>query len=353
MNKNIIYVVDDNGHSHHKLAAMVDGKIQTWKLPAVVGDGSAGITNVAGDLQDTYDIDGRLFCCNEQIQHRFDIRNESYQHSAENKALVAHSLVNAGLDGKPIALGVTLPWRSAFVKGGSPNKAMLEKVGNFYSSGKIKNMGNGQEIKIVKAKPYAEGLAAFYDWGIGDNGELDRATSTTGPICVIDIGGSTSDIVTLLGGSRLSVDHSRCDTKKIGVLDAKQQMTAKLSHKLRDAGVDGVDADGGIPGWMIEQAFTAGRVAVGALGEIDMTEELAVIKASVANQITAFIKTTIGNPLSYQVIIFVGGGSIVFGEQLKALFPHAVFLDEFANARGALKYMLRVDRQFQEAVIDG
>ncbi len=109
--ENYIFAVDDNGHSHHKLAYIADGHIQTLKVASVVGDGSSPITDTQGVLQDTYEVGGRRFCCNEQIQNLIDLRNEGYQVSDENKALVAHSLLQAQLPHKPIILGVTLPWR--------------------------------------------------------------------------------------------------------------------------------------------------------------------------------------------------------------------------------------------------
>jgi plasmid segregation protein ParM len=45
-------------------------------------------------------------------------------------------------------------------------------------------------------------------------------------------------------------------------------------------------------------------------------------------------------PQSYYAIVVVGGGAIVFKEHLQRLLPNAVFSDEFANARGLLKYLI-------------
>lgn len=341
---NHIFVVDDNGHSHHKLAYMLNGKIETLKIPSIIGDGASQITDTAGTPQDTYQVNGRRFCCNTQIQTQIDLRNESYQISDENKALLGHAIAQAKLPKKPIILGVTLPWRQAYQGSGIPNTKRIEEVGKHYSNGSIINLTNNERISFARAKPYSEGLSAFFDWGIDDNGSLSAVNDLQGPVAVVDIGGSTTDIITVLGGKALNIDHSRSDTKKIGVLDAKRQVSALVSETLeKETGLN-PDSDGGIPDWMLQQIIDTGEIQVGADIQINIQEKLDGIFQSVASQIVSFIKTTLGNPLSYQALVFAGGGAIIFKKYISSLYPQASFLDEFANARGALKFMMKIDR---------
>lgn len=342
--QNHIFVVDDNGHSHHKLAYMLNGQIKTLKIPSIIGDGASQITDTQGIPQDTYQVNGRRFCCNTQIQTQIDLRNEGYQISDENKALLGHAIVQAKLPKKPIILGVTLPWRQAYQGSGTPNTKRIEEVSKHYSNGSIINLTDNDQISFSRAKPYSEGLSAFFDWGIDDNGSLSAVHELQGPVAVADIGGSTTDIITVLGGRALNIDHSRSDTKKIGVLDAKSQVSALVAEKLqKETGVD-PDADGGVPDWMLQQIINSGEIKLGSEAPIDVQEELDQIFQSVASQIVSYVKTTLGNPLSYQALVFAGGGAIVFKKYLSVLYPHAVFLDEFANARGALKFMMKIDR---------
>ena len=340
---NYLFVVDDNGHSHHKLAYMDDGEIKTLKIPAIVGDGASPITDTDGTPQDTYEVNGRRFCCNTQIQNLIDLRNEGYQISAENKALVGHALSQANLPNKPMILGVTLPWRQAYSTDGKPNTKRIEEVAHHYSTGSIRNLTNNSEISFAKAKPYSEGLSAFFDWGIDNKGSLDAVNALQGPVAVVDIGGSTTDIITVLGGKTLNLDHSRSNTKKIGVLDAKSQVAKAVSQKLVETSSINPDSDGGLPDWMLQNIIETGTFQWGG-DKFDVSADVDRIFNSVASQIVSFIKTTLGNPLSYQALIFAGGGAIVFQKYINSLYPQAAFLDEFANARGALKFMMKIDR---------
>ena len=95
---------------------------------------------------------------------------------------------------------------------------------------------------------------------------------------------------------------------------------------------------------MLQTVFTSGKVQIGSGGEIDITNDVEAVINSVSDQIITFIKSVIGNPLGYQAIIFIGGGALVFRQALEKSIKNAYYLDEFSNARGALKYMLKADR---------
>lgn len=337
------YAVDDNGHSHHKLAYLEDGVIKTLKKPTAVGDGSSPITNTEGVPQSTYRINGHDFCCSEERQNKIDIRNQGYQSSDENKALVAHALFKAGLQEKPISLGVTVPWREAYSKNGKLNSKRMEEVATHFKTGEMLNLTNGKGYDIQSCTAYPEGLAAFFDWAIGEDGSIDIASSQAGPIAVVDIGGSTTDIATVVSDEELGIDHARSDTKKIGVLNAKEMVNDILVNAIhKETGVD-PESDGGIPQRMVESLFLNGSITIGK-DIYNLSADVSAVKASIASQLVSFVKTTIGNPLLYEAILFVGGGAIVFEDELRTHFRHAIFKDEFANARGALKYMLKIDR---------
>jgi plasmid segregation protein ParM len=338
-----IYAVDDNGHSHHKVAYLEDGVIKTLKIPTAVGDGSSPITNLSGISQSTYRINGHNFCCTEHRQTKIDVRNQGYQSSDENKALVAHVLYKAGLQGKPISLGVTVPWREAYSKNGGRNSKRMDEVAAHFKTGEMINLTNGEGYDLQSCTAYPEGLAAFFDWAIGEDGSIDTESSQAGPIAVVDIGGSTTDIATVVSDEELGIDHDRSNTKKIGVLDAKEMVRDILINAIHKSTGVNPESDGGIPERMVESLFAGDPVTIGDV-TYNLSDEVREAKASVAAHVVSFVKTTIGNPLLYEAVLFVGGGAIVFEEELRTHFRHAIFKDEFSNARGALKYMLKVDR---------
>ncbi len=310
---NVQFTVDDNGHSHHKMAYLIDGQIQTLKIPSAVGDGASPITTTEGVPQSTYRVNGRDFCCSDQRHSVIDVRNEGYQCSDENKALVAHALHKAGLQGNPIALGVTLPWREVYLKTGKMNVERMDSVARHFQQGEMTNLCNQQGYDIRTCKTYPEGLSAFFDWAIDEHGSIERATNVSGPVAVVDIGGSTTDITTVVRDEELGIDHARSNTKRIGVLDAKDQVIAALSGAIYQSTGTNPEVDGGLPLWMVNTAFTTGLCTIGQ-HTIDLSSEVSAAKRATASQLLSFIKTTIGNPLLYQAVIFVGGGAIVFKE---------------------------------------
>jgi plasmid segregation protein ParM len=336
-----LFVADDNGHSHHKIAYFEDGVIKTHKVEAIVGDGSAAITDATGEYQSTYDVDGKHFVCNAQIQKPLQVRNVGYQTAPENKALMAHVIDLAGLSNRPLIVGTTLPWQQCFHADGKANSKEMTRVGEFFCSGEnVKILSSNSQLNIVHSKPYVEGLAAFFDWALTNTGEPTTDADMSGPVAVVDIGGSTTEIVTILSGSvKLSIDHSRSGNVKKGVIDAMVQVKSLAEKLIRENSKIDPSSDGGVPDWMVKELFNTGRLRIGQNLTLEAHEDVAKIKSNIAAQLLSFIQTTIGNTLGYQAIIFVGGGSIVFKDQLESTGLNTVFLNEFSNAIGALKYM--------------
>jgi hypothetical protein len=66
------------------------------------------------------------------------------------------------------------------------------------------------------------------------------------------------------------------------------------------------------------------------------------VACSVATKIINNVKSRLGSIGIYRAIIITGGGSVVFHHWLTQAFPNPVMLDEFSNARGALKFMRNV-----------
>lgn len=83
-----------------------------------------------------------------------------------------------------------------------------------------------------------------------------------------------------------------------------------------------------------------GHVRLGGV-DYDFTKERDAACANTAQAIINFIESTVGSTLEYFSIVFSGGGSVRFHQWMKQAMPTAIFMDEYANARGALKYNAR------------
>ncbi|MNJ65915.1 hypothetical protein D3C77_619550 [compost metagenome] len=73
--------------------------------------------------------------------------------------------------------------------------------------------------------------------------------------------------------------------------------------------------------------------------EHDLKADLDAIFRAVTQRIVSYMQSKAGAMGNFDVIHFVGGGAVLFKEALKQAVPVSSISDEFANARGALKYM--------------
>jgi|TARA_Y100001934_G_scaffold283650_2_gene405219 plasmid segregation protein ParM len=342
--------VDDNGYADHKSAWLDEkGNIKTMKVPALIQSGSAGLASAGGERISVYTLKGQDYTCNSAVAEPMNIRNADYPKSAANRVLFTHALTKAGLLGTAIKAAVTLPFRDYYKPDGSLNDGFIEQTRQNFAAGGVAVVGCEAQpnIKEVQVKP--EGMCAFYDWAMNDKGAMsesyDEMMEYLGSVLVVDIGGSTTDLVTVKSweegtDKKVGLDHSMSGTEKAGVMDAKVVLEDLMKKKIQADGVPGFTGHGAkIPANVIERALLKGEVSF-AGKKWDFSQERALACRGVAERINNYIFSTVKMPQSYYAIVVVGGGAIVFKEHLQRLLPNAVFSDEFANARGLLKYLI-------------
>ena len=72
-----------------------------------------------------------------------------------------------------------------------------------------------------------------------------------------------------------------------------------------------------------------------------MREVLEIEKRTVAAGILQYVEQKVKEGFGLEILLFVGGGSIVFRNEIRQKYPNAQFIKEpeYANARGMMKYM--------------
>lgn len=346
---NVGLCVDDNGHSGHKFAWLdpESFSIKTNRLPSIVGHASKNeLKDFSGRALDRYMIGTQSFTCNKDILHPVDVDNERYQTAPENVALTAHGLSINKQDTKPIVLATTLPF-SRFYVHGKKNDALIEGVTTAYQN-EIKKMVGATDaefttITIHSHHIYPEGFIGYYDWAIDDNGNIrTEVTGTSGPVLVVDIGGGTSDVVTILGGSTgLSADFGRSDSIPFGVIRLFVAIRDLLIKKVREvAPALRFGESGAIEQRILEVLLKNGSVTLNGIPQaIDLHTEIEKLKEDFIDDLTNSIYSIVKDITRYQQILFMGGGAVIFADYLKEKLPSSYILDEFANARGALKVL--------------
>lgn len=327
-NADVIAVGIDDGHAEIKLA-LPDGRM--IKIPSKVRAGANGVSTY-GRQDDTGQIDGGY----ETENQRFTVcdfvegegtRFDEYPFSAINRVLIHHILRLAGLGGKPVHIATGLPV-SHYFQGSSPNFNTIKRKSQNIAT-PVKTL-SGEAIADIQASfVVPEGVAAWVDYSLDNTGKI--VSNVGRPAAIVDIGGRTTDCVTVLPGWR--VDHARSGTGNVGVLDLFEGLRTRLCSKFEV---------NDIPATALDEVVRTGKIRMWGR-PVDVTEHLDEVKKEIGEQILREVYRRIGRGADLEKVLFVGGGAAVFNH-LKSSFPNADSPEnpQFANARGMLKFMMYV-----------
>ncbi|MDH0959062.1 ParM/StbA family protein [Pseudomonas sp. o96-267] len=338
-------VADDNGYAAHKLAWIDQaGKIMTGKVATMIQAGGNGLSTTKGNRVGAYGVNGNEYHCSPIISSPLNIRNQDYPVSVANRVLFNHALAKFGLLGVPVRAAVTLPFRDYFNADGTMNEKLKDAVETNFSTRDVTVFNSESQPDVISVRVCAEALSAWFDWAMDDLGNMtadyNELHDLNGQMLVVDIGGSTTDLVALgLVDGELLINHQKSGTEKVGVLDALSKLDDLVRATMNAEGAAGMSShDSKMPQNLLEMILEKGKCSYAGKGWNFEGERDAACRG-VAESIVSYIKSKVGNPGQYNYILVVGGGAIVFKKWITEIFTNATFGDEFSNARGALKYM--------------
>jgi plasmid segregation protein ParM len=346
----MILAADDNGYASHKTAYYnAEGKIECTKVDTNIQVGGSTLTGVGGEKEDSYHVyheNGSIlatYTCSPANTSPLELRNSDYPFVEANRVLMHHALVASGLAGKSVAIGVTLPFRDYYGQDGSIKTGYVERSQlNFIQNNVVAEKGQ-KKVNITSAKVYPEGMSAFYDWAMDDEcnttAGYDDLDGNDGNALIVDIGGSTTDIVCIrMVNGNIKIDQGHSGTEKIGVHDVREQINSAYQKKY------GGGHESSLSPRAIARIMETGSHRAGGVPR-DLKSDVAFIIRGVTQRIVSYLRTKAGDINSFDVIHFVGGGAVLFAEELKKEVPIATLGDEFSNARGVLKYMKAQEAQ--------
>lgn len=332
-------VADDNGYAFHKFAWFAqDGTLLTKKFRSVVEQGADGFSDAEGNVMWRYETAGSTYSCTPAATKPINVRNADYPLSDANRVLVAHGLSECGLLGVPVQLAVTLPLRDFYQANGQINAARKDDVRDNYLNVPVKVVGKDAQPQIESVAVLAECMSAWFDWALSDMGDLKDEIEEIGAMAIVDIGGETTDILSVsYHEGRLVIDNKSSGTKRIGVLDALREVKTHALNRIREEGgrVESMDE---LPTLAGEQLLQRGACNF-AGRKWEMKDIRDQVLSAHSRKLNDYISETLGSLGNYGLILVVGGGAVVYKEPLQALLPHAEFGDEWANAKGAAKYL--------------
>ena len=278
--------------------------------------------NGEGDIG-TYNTIEEEWTVSEQIESE-STQYDGFHTSSMNRVLVNHALVSAGYGGKKIKLITGLPVEDFFFNGKKNLEKIEAKKKNLLKSVST-NMNGIIMPEICEVEIGCQALSAFVDYYLDDN--LKEKDVPIEKVAIVDIGGRTTDIALIIDGQKF--DPSRSGTSNVGVLDVYNTLSdlIKTEFKIRDK----------YPLSFLNEALRNKKIKIwGKQEDISKLVDEAINEQK--NKIAREIERKLGGASDLDKVIFVGGGSVLFG--LDTMFPNGYQPEdsEFSNARGLYKY---------------
>lgn len=276
----------DDGSSFIKTAFSSNNKIETIAFPSrVVNYAISDQTKESGFSSDSYAIDGQNYAVvkdGAESTHVMKTDTVAYQTSVINRVLVHHALRQTGIKGKVQVL-VTLPANQFFKFDRSRNQELIDaKIANI--KGDITYLDGTKKIEITDVFVMPEGLPAFQH-------ALTTFNLSSGRYFIVDVGGTTSDLIDVQDGQIV-----KSDSLRIGSLEMINNFKSIIRQKINVADVsDSLALKGILEGSCFHQ---------------DFKEESAHIIETFRKAVFDKILTD-NQHLQFDNVIFSGGGSVL------------------------------------------
>lgn len=322
------YVGVDDGFAMTKIVVLQKGQEpRTIAIPSRARSGMHGTTSIGGDDDVTgtcYETEGTMYTV-EPLFNSESAKFDEYPFSGMNRSIVNHALRLAGLGGADVRIATGLPI-GTFYKGGQADEGTIARKDASIRQ-KVITLDGKPTANIVDHQVFPEGLGAFIDYVMDDDGNVRDLDESVG---VIDIGGRTTDVAVVMPGRR--IDHARCGSADVGALNVVEEVALALQKEFK------VD----VPAGQVEQAIRTGKLKLWGK-PVDIAAHVAVAAEKVVDGILREINRRLGNAVDLERVILVGGGAHVF-KSVAEKYKHIVVpqAPEFANARGFAKFMAYV-----------
>jgi plasmid segregation protein ParM len=328
--KNLMMAVDD-GFAYVKVVRLDEkGDFVTSAIPSAAASGLT-ITHFSGEEQGGYETEGLQFTVN-NVPKPLDTRNSGYPYSPMNRAIVHHAIRKSG--GLPetspvtVDIGLTIPMAQYYEVG--KDRIVEKRKASFDKP--VRAVGSDQELSLNVTNVYPEAASAWIDYLIDEKG--NDVNSMDDNVVIIDVGGKTTDVAVINSGGR--IEQSQSGTDDIGVMNLIEVIQSAINQKTGSI----------ITAPFIEQCVRSpsedGKYNIKMFGKpADVTEIVNSAKKRISEELIRSVQHRIGDAVTADVLLFVGGGAMILKDALKE-YPHITVPKnpEFANARGVLKYML-------------
>lgn len=200
---------------------------------------------------------------------------------------------------------------------------------------RIKREGrNAQVFEVDDCRIIPQAFGAVFAKAIDENGRLLNNIFTHGTVGIIDIGGKTTNILSV---SNLEEIAAETDSVEIGGWDAIRELRSFIQAEYPEKG-DMKDHT------LIEIVKSDSMMIYDQ--PVDLSAPIGAILKPMGSQVVGAAKSLWGSGANLQAIVVVGGGAILLQSLLKDSFPHLTTFENpvFANATGFYRYGLFIAR---------
>lgn len=332
-------VAVDDGYAQIKLYgdAPSGRGIETFVMKSAIAVGRRGLGNIDGSesIDAWRTEEGSDFSVSDKIETE-GTQLDSFHFSEMNRVLIHQALYRAGYGGKKVSLLAGLPVANYFDHGSRNDEAIKRKSDNLMRKATLTSSSD-PSAEVVDVRIGCQAVAAYIDWMLDEN--LNEVKDIDSRIAVVDIGGRTTDIATVIGGSQ--IDHDRSGTANLGVLDVYRAVERSIQSKFKISDK--------FPLTYLDAVVRTRKAKV--FGHVeDMSEIVATALSEQGSKIKMECERKLQQAATLDAVVFVGGGSALFSD-LPKLFRNGVLTPdpEKSNARGMYKFFRWKDRLAQAA----
>ncbi|MFA0156829.1 plasmid segregation protein ParM domain-containing protein [Vibrio sp. 10N.261.46.A3] len=213
-------IMIDDGSNYVKLCFKSGDVLETQIIPSRVIRKALPSMSMAGFSDASYEIDGEKYSFSSTATGVIPTNNQDYQVALHNRVLINHALKKAGVIGD-VEVVTTLPVGQFFNVDGSRNDELIaRKISNVKA--KVKHLDGSEGVDIKSCYVLPEGVPAF----VFAKQELGL---TGGRFLMVDIGGTTTDILIINGDDQIENFKS----VNVGALKMLSEFSTLVCSKLQ------------------------------------------------------------------------------------------------------------------------
>ena len=327
MEHDITDVFIDEGSNGLKMMWLQGGKILRDRLPSRVVQ-EALPKNNGFYADEAYTADGDDWTVAPFNDGTMPTNVRSYQVSAYNRVLVHEALRRNGFGGKKVRITVTLPVGDFYAVKPRNDALINQKKENLLKP--VISLADHPLAEIVDVRVSPEGVPAWMNYLLDDNGSQTVEAGANHRILVVDQGGTTIDLALIDGLGNI---HKR-DSVRVGGFMVAANLQPLLMARFNRKSIE------------THQLDTAMRDRKFAGEDID--KELEQACSPVETRILTAMEQFSPDSESLDAVVYVGGLSCLTADRLAARYGGTTIKgDEFTIVHGITKQFLHFSKSAQ------